>query len=207
MWFYRNVNTHDEDKDDDSKPPRWIRPFVKFQSGFEHGFERLRANYRALLATCFEHRKPFATFFLVFCAGSWLLTSTLGRDFFPAVDAGQFLLHLRARTGTRIEETQRLADQVNEVIRKEIPAEELGGILDNIGIPNSSINLSYNNSGVIGPGDADILVSAQTRPCADGKICAPVARAFEPRISRHDVLFSAGGHREPDVEFRPARAV
>ena len=157
MWFYRNVNTHDEDKDG-SKSPRWARPFVKFQSGFERGFEKMRTNYRALLATCFEHRKPFATFFLIFCVGSWLLTSVLGKDFFPVVDAGQFLLHIRARTGTRIEETQRLADQVNEVIRKEIPAEELGGILNNIGIPNSSINLSYNTSGVIGPGDADLLV-------------------------------------------------
>ncbi len=75
------------------------------------------------------------------------------------MDTGQFLLHLRAPTGTRIEETERLAGQVNSVIRKEIPASELGGILDNIGIPNSSINLSYNTSGVIGPGDADILVS------------------------------------------------
>ena len=97
--------------------------------------------------------------FLAFCAASWLLTQTLGQDFFPAVDAGQFLLHLRARTGTRIEETERLTDQVNQVIHSEIPARELGGILDNIGIPNSSINLSYNTSGVIGPGDADMLVS------------------------------------------------
>jgi multidrug efflux pump subunit AcrB len=157
MWLYRNVKTHGEHADE-SKSPRWVRPLVKFQTRFERGFEKLRANYRALLATCFEHRKPFATFFLIFCAGSWLLTQALGKDFFPVVDAGQFLLHIRARTGTRIEETQRLADQVNQAIRKEIPIDELGGILDNIGIPNSSINLSYNTSGVIGPGDADILV-------------------------------------------------
>jgi len=158
MWFYRNVQTHGEHAGE-SKSPRWVRPFIRFQGAFERGFERLRANYRALLATCFEHRKPFAICFLIFCAASWLLTQVLGRDFFPAVDAGQFLLHIRAHTGTRIEEVQRLTEQVNESIRKAVPADELGGILNNIGIPNSYINLSYNTSGVIGPGDADILVS------------------------------------------------
>ena len=166
--------------------PRWLLPFIKFQRAFENGFDRFRNGYRALLASCFEHRKPFAIFFLLFCAASWLLTQVLGQDFFPTVDAGQFLLHIRARTGTRIEETERLADQINHAIRAEIPPRELAGILDNIGIPNSSINLSYNTSGVIGPADADILVSAQTRPRADGKLCPPVARAVEPRVSRHD---------------------
>jgi len=158
MWLYRNVNLHGEHVDD-SKAPSWIMPFVRFQRLFEKGFDRFRNGYRALLASCFEHRSAFAVFFLLFCAASWLLTTTLGRNFFPTVDTGQFLLHLRAPTGTRIEETERLAGQVNRVIRKEVPAGELGGILDNIGIPNSSINLSYNTSGVIGPGDADILVS------------------------------------------------
>ncbi|HXI70200.1 MAG TPA: efflux RND transporter permease subunit [Verrucomicrobiae bacterium] len=158
MWFYRNVQTHGEHAGE-SKSPRWVRPFIRFQGAFERGFERLRTNYRALLATCFEHRKPFAICFLIFCAASWLLTQVLGRDFFPAVDAGQFLLHIRAHTGTRIEEVQRLTEQINESIRKAVPADELGGILNNIGIPNSYINLSYNTSGVIGPGDADILVS------------------------------------------------
>ncbi len=161
MWLYRNVKTHSEPTGE-SQSPRWVRPFIKFQSAFERGFEQLRTGYRALLASCFEHRKPFAIFFLTFCAASWLLTQVLGRDFFPAVDAGQFLLHIRAHTGTRIEEVQRLTDQINQSIRKEIPAEELEGILNNTGIPNSSINLSYNTSGVIGPADADILVSLKT---------------------------------------------
>ena len=157
MWFYRNVQLHGEHIDE-SRTPRLLRPIVAFQRGFEAGFDRFRNGYRALLASCFDHRKSFALFFMVFCAASWLLTQTLGRDFFPAVDGGQFLLHIRARTGTRIEETERLADRVNQEIHREIPANELAGILDNIGIPNSSINLSYNTSGVIGPGDADILV-------------------------------------------------
>jgi multidrug efflux pump subunit AcrB len=158
MWLYRNVKLHGEHIDE-SKVPVWLLPFIRFQRLFENGFDRFRNGYRALLASCFEHRNSFAIFFLAFCVGSWLLTETLGRNFFPGVDTGQFLLHLRAPTGTRIEETERLAGQVNSVIRNEIPADELGGILDNIGIPNSSINLSYNTSGVIGPGDADILVS------------------------------------------------
>ena len=157
MWFYRNVQMHGEHKDD-SKTPALVLPFVKFQRGFENGFDRFRNGYRVLLASCFEHRKPFAGFFLIFCVASWLLTFALGRDFFPSVDGGQFLLHIRARTGTRIEETERLADQINGAIHRAIPANEIAGILDNIGIPNSSINLSYNTSGVIGPGDADILV-------------------------------------------------
>ncbi len=156
MWFYRHVNVHDHGQT--SNAPSWMKPFIRFQNGFEHGFDRFRNGYRAVLASCFEHRKPFALCFLGFCIASWLLIQALGHDFFPSVDAGQFLLHMRARTGTRIEETQRLADQVNQVIHKEIPPGELAGILDNIGIPNSSINLSYNTSGTVGPGDADILV-------------------------------------------------
>ncbi len=158
MWFYRNVELHGAGEPDDSKIPVLALPFVKFQRGFEHGFDRFRNGYRALLASCFEHRKPFALFFLGFCLASWLLTLALGRDFFPTVDAGQFLLHVRAHTGTRIEETERLTDQINQAIHRAVPAHDLGGILDNIGIPNSSIQLSYNTSGVIGPGDADILV-------------------------------------------------
>jgi multidrug efflux pump subunit AcrB len=156
MWFYRNVDVHDHGQV--SNAPAWMQPFIRFQNGFERGFDRFRNGYRALLASCFAHRKPFALVFLGFCIASWLLTGALGHDFFPSVDAGQFLLHMRARTGTRIEETLRLSDQVNQAIHQEIPPDELAGILDNVGIPNSSINLSYNTSGIVGPGDADILV-------------------------------------------------
>jgi len=158
MYFYRHVS-HEDEHIDPAKTPAWIRPFALFQRGFERGFEKFRNGYRGILASCFAHRNAFGIFFLVFCLASWLLTLSLGRNFFPAVDTGQFLLHLRAPTGTRIEETERLCGEVNDIIRNEIPQSEVGGILDNIGIPNSSINLSYNTSGVIGPGDADILVS------------------------------------------------
>ncbi|HEY3763301.1 MAG TPA: efflux RND transporter permease subunit [Verrucomicrobiae bacterium] len=158
MWLYRNVNLHGEHVDE-SKTPVWIRPFARFQRAFETGFERFRNGYRALLSSCFEHRRTFVPLFLAFCVCSWVLVKALGQNFFPDVDTGQFLLHFRAPTGTRIEETERLAGEVNAAIRKVVPGYELNGVLDNIGIPNSSINLSYNTSGVIGPGDADVLVS------------------------------------------------
>ena len=158
MWFYRHVKLHGEHVDE-TNVPVWLLPFVRSQRAFEIGFDRFRAGYRALLASCFAHRRPFALIFLAFCFASWLLALGLGQDFFPQVDAGQFMLHLRAATGTRIEETERLADRVTQAIIREIPADELSGTLENIGIPNSSINLSYNTSGVIGPADADILVS------------------------------------------------
>jgi len=158
MWFYRNVQSHGEHISE-SGVPIWLLPFVRFQRAFESGFDRFRNGYRALLANCFTHRPTVVTVILAFCVGSWLLTPELGRNFFPSVDAGQFLLHVRGPTGMRIEETERLSDEVNRVIHSVVPPDELGGILDNIGIPNSSINLSYNTSGIIGPCDADILVS------------------------------------------------
>src|SRR5258708_11972046 len=100
----------------------------------------------------------FAASFLAFCVLSVTLVGVLGRDFFPNVDAGQIRLHMRARTGLRIEETARLADQVNGVIRETIPKEELTTVLDNIGLPYSGINLTYSNAGTIGSSDAEILV-------------------------------------------------
>ena len=157
MWFYRNVQLHGEHIDE-SNVPFWLLPFVRFQRAFENGFDRFRNGYRALLTSCFHNRGIVAIVFLAFCLASWLLTLSLGRNFFPSVDAGQFLLHVRGPTGMRIEETERLCGEVNSVIHNVVPADELSGILDNIGIPNSSINLSYNNSGTIGAGDADILV-------------------------------------------------
>ena len=168
MWFYRHVQLHGEHIDE-AGVPFWLWPFIRLQRSFETGFDRFRNGYRALLASCFEHRRHFVIYFLAFCISSLLLVATLGRNFFPSVDTGQFLLHLRAPTGTRIEETERLAGQVNSVIHSEIPADELGGILDNIGIPISSINLSYNTSGIIGANDADVLVSLKPRhaPTAD----------------------------------------
>jgi multidrug efflux pump subunit AcrB len=114
-----------------------------------------------LLGNILTRRAAFAVVFLALCAGSWVLVPFLGQDFFPAVDAGSFELHVRALAGTRVEETAKLVDQVEALIRQQIPAKELQGMIDNIGIPNSGINLSYNNTGTAGPADADILVALQ----------------------------------------------
>jgi multidrug efflux pump subunit AcrB len=130
----------------------------RYQRSFEEAFERFRAAYRAALEAVLRRPVRFGAWFLAFCALSALLTPFLGRDFFPRVDAGQIRLHLRARTGTRIEETARLADQVDGVVRETIPPRELGTVLDNIGLPYSGINLSYSNAGTIGTSDAEILV-------------------------------------------------
>jgi len=138
---------------------RWLGVFAQIQASFERGFQRFREGYRRLLSALLDRRAAFAAIFLAFCAGSWLLFWPLGRDFFPAVDGGQIRLHFRARTGTRIEETVRLADAVEKLIREVIPPEEIAGMLDNIGIPTSGISLSYSNSGLIGTADGDILVS------------------------------------------------
>src|ERR1044071_4557021 len=164
MWFYRRAQPHaghagHAHASDASDAPRWVRPMINLQRGFERGFARFRDRYRALLAACLQHRLAFAACFLAFCAGSWVLVGQLGEDFFPSVDGGQFRLHVRARSGTRIEETAQLVSRVDAVIRDEVPAAELGGILDNIGVPNSGISLSYSTSGLIGTGDSDILVS------------------------------------------------
>jgi CzcA family heavy metal efflux pump len=132
--------------------------FRRYQQKFEHGFERFREGYRHGLDSALEWPKLFGGCFLIFCVLSVGLVALLGRDFFPKVDAGQIRLHFRARTGLRIEETARLADQVDAVIRETIPPKELQTVLDNIGVPYSGINLSYSNSGTFGTSDAEILV-------------------------------------------------
>ncbi|MGD0514175.1 MAG: efflux RND transporter permease subunit [Terriglobales bacterium] len=145
-------------------------PLVRMQIKFEGGFDRFRDHYHALLERCLHHQKAFLLTFLGFCIVSLVfLIPWLGQDFFPAVDAGQFKLHMRARTGTRIEETARLSDLVEQSIRQQIPPKELGSIIDTIGLPYSSINLSYSNSAPIGTGDVDILATLTKghRPTAD----------------------------------------
>jgi multidrug efflux pump subunit AcrB len=144
-------------------------PLALFQRGFERGFERLRAAYRGLLVRLISRQGAFVSVFLVACLSAWLLLPWLGENFFPTSDNGQFILHLRAKTGTRIEETARLADLVEASIRREIPPEELDNIIDNIGLPYSTINYMYSRSGFIGTSDADILVTLKEghRPTPD----------------------------------------
>ncbi|RDS86814.1 efflux RND transporter permease subunit [Dyella psychrodurans] len=132
----------------------------RFQQGFERHFERIREGYRDALETTERHRGLFAILFFATCILSVsLLVPWLGRDFFPYVDGGQIKLHFRAPTGLRIEETARLADGVESVIRSTIPNQELASIVDTLGIPYSGINLSYSNTGVVGTSDGDIFVT------------------------------------------------
>ncbi|SDH50743.1 efflux RND transporter permease subunit [Variovorax sp. OV700] len=126
---------------------------------FDRRFERVRRAYTLLLSVVLSRRGGFIGLFLGFCLLSCLLYPVLGRDFFPTVDAGQIRLHVRAPTGTRIEETARLTDRVEAAIRELVPADQLETILDNLGIPNSGINLSYSNAGTIGTFDAELLLS------------------------------------------------
>jgi len=165
MWFER----HHQKQSQDRQVAFWVRPFAAIQRAFENGFNRFRDAYGRLLTGILERRIVFAAGFLAFCVGSWLLVPFLGQDFFPTVDAGSFRLHVRAPTGTRVEQTAALVDQVEASIRKQIPANEMEGILDNIGLPVSGINLSYNDSGTSGPADADVLVSlkANHKPTAN----------------------------------------
>jgi CzcA family heavy metal efflux pump len=126
---------------------------------FDRRFERVRRAYTLVLSAVLSKRAGFISLFLGFCLLSCLLYPALGRDFFPTVDAGQIRLHLRAPTGTRIEETARLTDQVEAAIRELVPQDQLETILDNLGVPNSGINLSYSNAGTIGTFDGELLLS------------------------------------------------
>jgi multidrug efflux pump subunit AcrB len=134
-------------------------PFAVFQRGFERAFDRLRIAYQLLLTTLVYRRLLFVPAFLAICGCAFFLVPWLGQDFFPSTDSGQFRLHVRTKAGTRIEETARVCDLVENSIRGQIPKSEMDSILDNIGLPYSGINTAYSNSGVIGSEDADILVA------------------------------------------------
>src|SRR5271169_1731350 len=135
-------------------------PLVRLQRRFEQSFETFRQKYRELLETCLHHRRILLVGFFIACLGSLaILIPWLGQDFFPNVDSGMFKLHLRAPTGMRIEDTAFVCDIVEQSIRRQIPANDVSSIIDNIGLPYSGINLSYSNSAPVGTSDADILVT------------------------------------------------
>ncbi|ADJ25233.1 acriflavin resistance protein [Hyphomicrobium denitrificans ATCC 51888] len=144
-------------------------PFMRFQRKFEHGFEALRLSYRGLLDRALSQRALFLLFSFGFIGLSFYLVPYLGRNFFPAVDSGQILIHARLEVGTRVEESSRKFAEIQDVIRAIIPAEELDAIVDNIGMPISGINVSYNNTGMIGSQDGDIQIALKEghRPTAE----------------------------------------
>jgi multidrug efflux pump subunit AcrB len=159
--YLLNVNEHEP-----GDKPGLLR---RFQQGFEKRFERLRLGYQLFLTTAVHRRAIFIPAFLGLCLIVFLLVPWLGQNFFPASDNGQLLLHMRVKTGTRIEETAQQVDLVEASIRRQVPSQEIDNILDNIGLPYSTINYMHSTSGLIGAGDADILVSLKEKhhPTAD----------------------------------------
>jgi len=144
-------------------------PLARFQRAFERLFETVRSAYTSLLERLVALRRLFIPAFLLACLCVLLLIPALGRNFFPATDNGSFLLHVRAKTGTRIEETARLCDQIEGSIRQIVPPAQMDNILDNIGLPYSTMNTQHATSGLFGAGDADVLVSLKEdhTPTAD----------------------------------------
>ena len=142
-----------------TSPKRTRNPLKRFQEGFEARFSRVRAAYRSALSLALDRPKTFIAGFLVVVILSLGLQPFLGQNFFPAVDSGQILMHVRAQPGTRIEETARLFDLVEQTVRRTIPPEQLDNIVDNIGLPYSGINMAYQNTGTIGSMDGDALIS------------------------------------------------
>jgi multidrug efflux pump subunit AcrB len=141
---------------------------VRFQRSFEAGFTRLRAGYREVLSVALRRRFVFVSAFLACILGSFALVPFLGRDFFPSVDSGQILMHVRTQVGTRVEDTAGQFAEIEKAIRQIIPPDELETLVDNIGIPVSGINMTYNNSGTIGSQDGDIQIKLKEdhRPTA-----------------------------------------
>ncbi len=142
----------------EGEPPKTRNPLLMFQRGFEARFEKFRAGYHGLLKMALNHRPIFVGGFLAFVAVSFLLVPFLGRNFFPAVDTGQILIHVRTQVGTRVEEASNKLADIQKAIRQIIPPDQIETMADNIGMPISGINLTYNNTGVIGPQDGDIQI-------------------------------------------------
>jgi len=154
---------------DDEHATASRNPLKRFQQAFEARFERVRAGYRDVLELALGHRKVFVIGFMTVVLASFALAPFLGRDFFPAVDGGQVLMHVRVPVGTRVEETAQRFARIEDAVRRVIPSEDIATLVDNIGLPPSSINLTYNNTGVIGAQDGDVQIALKEghRPTAD----------------------------------------
>jgi CzcA family heavy metal efflux pump len=175
-WLLRAHNPHDEHH---AKPRNAAQ---RFQRGFEARFEGIRHRYKGILEHSIRRRRPFLIGFIAVVALSFLLMPFLGSNFFPAVDSGQVLIHARAPVGTRVEETAKRFARIEQEIRKVIPAHEIVTMVDNIGMPSSSINLTYNNTGTMGTQDGDfqIALSEEHAPTAEyvARLREVLPRAF-----------------------------
>ncbi len=158
-YLMRSQHQHGAPHHDPALQPRSRNPLKRFQQTFEFLFSRVRDRYRMLLLLALGRPKSFMGGFLACVILSFLLWPFLGENFFPSVDSGQILMHVRAQPGTRIEETARLFDLIEQTVRRTIPPNQLDNIVDNIGLPFSGINMAYQNTGTIGPEDGDALIS------------------------------------------------
>ena len=163
--------------------------FARFQQGFERVFEGVRMRYHSLLHGLVARRRIFIPSFLGLCLAAFILVPFLGEDFFPQTDSGQFILHVRGPSGLRIEETARLFDLIEDQIRKEIPAAEIDNILDNIGLPYSTLNTQHLTNGVLGAGDGDILVSLKENHRATANYVRAL-RSSLPRMFPADTFYT-----------------
>ena len=157
-YLLRTHAPHTDEYGLDGPLPPSRNPLVRLQRRFEAGFEQFRAAYCELLGMALKRRIAFMTCFLGFVLGSFALAPYLGRDFFPSVDAGQILMHVRTRVGNRVEESARQFAEIEKAIGQIIPPDELATMVDNIGFPVSGINMTYNNTGTIGAQDGEIQI-------------------------------------------------
>src|SRR5471032_1040938 len=163
-------------------PPPSRNPLVRFQKGFETRFERFRAVYRDLLELALARRGVFIASFMAFVLASFALAPLLGRNFFPTVDSGQILMHARAPIGTRVEESANQFAGIQKAIRQIIPVHELATIVDNVGMPVSGINMTYNNTGVIGSQDGDIQIKLTEQHAPTANYVAALRRELPNRF-------------------------
>jgi CzcA family heavy metal efflux pump len=153
------LHPHVDEHGQHVEAPPTRNPLVRFQRRFEASFEKVRGGYHGLLAMAMAHRRIFVIGFLAFVALSFALVPMLGRNFFPDVDAGQILMHVRGPVGTRLEQSAELFARIQQSVKRIVPASELGTLVDNIGLSNSGINNTYNNTGIIGEQDGDIQIA------------------------------------------------
>jgi CzcA family heavy metal efflux pump len=153
------LHAHDENDDTSDAARRRRNPFKQLQAGFERLFTAVRDRYRSLLSIALASPTSVIASFAAFVVVSFALWPFLGENFFPSVDSGQILMHVRAQPGTRIEETAKLFDLVEQTVRRVIPPDQLDNVVDNIGLPFSGINMAYQNTGTIGPEDGDALIT------------------------------------------------
>jgi multidrug efflux pump subunit AcrB len=203
-WLGGDHAKHNAASGNGASAPKRVNPilgiFGAINREFNRRFESFREAYRDILAMCLRNTRTVVVLFIGFAAVSMLLVPWLGQDFFPAVDAGQFTLHIRAKSGTRIEEVARQVDQIEGAIREEIPKDQLKGIIDNIGLPYSGINLTYSNSGVASAADADILVSLNEKHGPTAQFVSKIRKRMH-RFSRDNVLIPTGGDRVSDFKL------